>query len=113
MANAAVKFTPESGKITVSTLRRAEQIVVEIADTGIGIPRDDIEKLGRTFEQVENQFTKTKGGSGLGLAISKSLIELHSGVLQIDSEVGRGTTVRVILPARRKEIQFLNRRAVA
>jgi two-component system cell cycle sensor histidine kinase PleC len=109
----AVKFTPENGRITVSTQRRAEQIVIEIADTGIGIPRADIEKLGRPFEQVENQFTKTKGGSGLGLAISKSLIELHSGVLQIDSEVGHGTTVRVILPARRRETQAFNRRAVA
>ena len=76
-----------------------ENAVISIADTGIGIPPKDIEKLGRPFEQVENQFTKTKGGSGLGLAISKSLVELHGGSLSIDSEAGKGTTVTVRLPA--------------
>jgi two-component system cell cycle sensor histidine kinase PleC len=95
----AVKFTPERGQITVSTQKRGSHVILEISDTGIGIPKADIEKLGRPFEQVENQFTKTKGGSGLGLAISKSLVELHGGSLHIDSEVGKGTTVRAMLPA--------------
>jgi two-component system cell cycle sensor histidine kinase PleC len=95
----AVKFTPEKGRITIAAQRKGNRVVIEIADTGIGIPKADIDKLGRPFEQVENQFTKTKGGSGLGLAISKSLVELHRGTLQIDSEVGKGTVVRVSLPA--------------
>jgi two-component system cell cycle sensor histidine kinase PleC len=99
----AVKFTPEDGTITITTRRKASRAMIEIADTGIGIPKGDIEKLGRPFEQVENQFTKTKGGSGLGLAISKSLIELHGGEIQIESEVGRGTTVRVMLPSELRE----------
>ena len=72
--------------------------IFQIIDTGIGIPPLDIEKLGRPFEQVENQFTKSKGGSGLGLAISRSLIELHGGELQIRSTVGSGTEVTVRLP---------------
>jgi two-component system cell cycle sensor histidine kinase PleC len=72
--------------------------VFTIADTGIGIPQRDIQKLGRPFEQVENQFTKSRGGSGLGLAISRSLVELHNGRLDIASTVGRGTTVTVTLP---------------
>ena len=59
----------------------------------------ELPKLGRPFEQVENQFTKTRSGSGLGLAISKSLVELHDGTIEIDSEPGRGTTVTILIPA--------------
>lgn len=94
----AVKFTPDGGKVTVLAEHQDGKILIRIVDTGIGIPARDIEKLGRPFEQVENQFTKSKGGSGLGLAISKSLVELHSGSLDIESKVGAGTEVRVILP---------------
>ncbi|MGQ0485828.1 MAG: ATP-binding protein [Hyphomicrobiales bacterium] len=94
----AVKFTPEGGRVNVRAARQGETIVIAIKDSGIGIPPGDIEKLARPFEQVENQFTKSRGGSGLGLAISKSLVELHGGLLAIESEVGVGTEVRVVLP---------------
>ena len=94
----AVKFTPEGGKVKISARSLGETIEVRIEDTGIGIPAGDIEKLGRPFEQVENQFTKSKGGSGLGLAISMSLVELHGGNIAIESTVGAGTTVSVRLP---------------
>ena len=94
----AVKFTPEGGKVTISVKGADGHVVISILDTGIGIPARDIEKLGRPFEQVENQFTKSKGGSGLGLAISKSFVELHSGSLTINSTVGQGTDVIVRLP---------------
>ena len=95
----AVKFTPEGGKVTISGRTTATNFVFTITDTGIGIPQRDIQKLGRPFEQVENQFTKSRGGSGLGLAISRSLVELHNGTLDIVSVVGRGTTVTVTLPS--------------
>ncbi len=94
----AVKFTPEGGSVQINAALDGEWVNVQMIDTGIGIPAWDIEKLGRPFEQVENQFTKSKGGSGLGLAISKSLIELHGGELQIRSTVGSGTEVTVRLP---------------
>jgi two-component system, cell cycle sensor histidine kinase PleC len=94
----AVKFTPEGGEVKISIAKVKDSAKITIADTGIGIPGNDIEKLGRPFEQVENQFTKSKGGSGLGLAISKSLVDLHHGTLTIDSVVGVGTTVTVTLP---------------
>jgi two-component system, cell cycle sensor histidine kinase PleC len=93
----AVKFTPDGGRVKVSVTRHDGGAVVKIQDTGIGIPASDIEKLGRPFEQLENQMTKSKGGSGLGLAISKSLVELHHGSLKIASTVGKGTTVTVTL----------------
>ena len=67
-------------------------------DTGIGIARDALAKLGRPFEQVESQLTKSHQGSGLGLAIAKSLVELHGGTMRIRSILGRGTVVVVRLP---------------
>lgn len=99
----AVKFTPEGGHITVSTRRKDGFLAIAIRDTGIGIPARDIEKLGRPFEQVENQFTKSRGGSGLGLAISKSFVELHGGTLSIKSTVGQGTEVTVTFPLKPAE----------
>ncbi len=102
----AVKFTPEGGKVTVSAKLAKEFMSVSIRDTGIGIPARDIEKLGRPFEQVENQFTKTKGGSGLGLAISKSFVELHGGVLSIRSTAGKGTEVTVTFPVNTQRVQL-------
>jgi len=102
----AVKFTPEGGKVTVSATSVRETISISIRDTGIGIPARDIEKLGRPFEQVENQFTKSKGGSGLGLAISKSFVELHGGTLTIKSAVGQGTEVTISFPVSAPQVQL-------
>jgi len=102
----AVKFTPEGGKVTVAALVENQSMTIAIRDTGIGIPSRDIEKLGRPFEQVENQFTKTKGGSGLGLAISKSFVELHGGALSIRSTVGQGTEVTVSFPVSAPQVQL-------
>ncbi len=94
----AVKFTPEKGKVTVRGRLSRGAVVVAIQDSGIGIARDALAKLGRPFEQVESQFTKTQHGSGLGLAIAKSLIQLHGGVMRIRSTPGVGTTVILRLP---------------
>jgi two-component system, cell cycle sensor histidine kinase PleC len=94
-----VKFTPEGGQVTVAVKAAGGATEIAISDTGIGIEASELPKLGRPFEQVENQFTKTRSGSGLGLAISKSLVELHDGTIEIDSEPGRGTTVTIVIPA--------------
>lgn len=94
----AVKFTPESGQVTVRMSKAKGHAKISITDTGIGIPEPELGKLGRPFEQVENQFTKSHRGSGLGLAISRSLVELHGGQFEIKSSVGKGTTVICHLP---------------
>jgi two-component system, cell cycle sensor histidine kinase PleC len=94
----AVKFTPEKGRITVRGRVSRGAVLIGIQDSGIGIPRDALKKLGRPFEQVESQLTKTQHGSGLGLAIAKSLVELHGGEMRIRSTLGAGTTVVVRLP---------------
>ena len=100
----AVKFTPEGGDIVVVLSREDDDRVrVAVTDTGIGIAAEDLERLARPFEQVEGQHSKTTQGTGLGLALTKSLIELHGGVLTIESEPGRGTTVSFDLPVRRPD----------
>ena len=96
----AVKFTRDGGRVDVHLSRIRGQVKIAIKDTGIGIAEGDIAKLGRPFEQVENQFTKSHQGSGLGLAISRALIELHGGSFTIKSREGQGTTVTCILPTR-------------
>jgi two-component system cell cycle sensor histidine kinase PleC len=102
----AVKFTPEGGRVTIRARATVGGWVsVSIADTGIGIPEDALARLGRPFEQVESQLTKSHQGSGLGLAIAKSLTELHLGTMRIHSTLGRGTMVLLRLPVTRPTTQ--------
>jgi two-component system cell cycle sensor histidine kinase PleC len=101
----AVKFTPDRGAVTVRGHVRAGKVTIAIEDTGIGIPKDALRKLGRPFEQVESQLTKRHQGSGLGLAIAKSLTEMHGGAMRIYSKLGKGTTVVVRLPLETKLLQ--------
>jgi two-component system cell cycle sensor histidine kinase PleC len=94
----AVKFTPDGGRITVRARVVGTYVNIAIEDTGIGIPKEALKKLGKPFEQVESQLTKSHRGSGLGLAIAKSLSELHGGAMRIRSTLGSGTIVLVRLP---------------
>jgi two-component system cell cycle sensor histidine kinase PleC len=94
----AVKFTPDDGRVVVRSYVLADRIVLLIADTGIGIAPQSLARLGRPFEQVESQLTKTYPGSGLGLAIARSLTNLHGGSMKLRSKLGAGTVVRVSLP---------------
>jgi two-component system, cell cycle sensor histidine kinase PleC len=94
----AVKFTPDGGKVVVRTRLLDDNIVLMIADTGIGIAPHSLARLGRPFEQVESQLTKTYHGSGLGLAIARSLTHLHGGSMRLRSKLGTGTVVYVSLP---------------
>ncbi|BBF93518.1 PAS domain-containing sensor histidine kinase [Blastochloris tepida] len=94
----AVKFTPEGGAVTVRARAWGGTALVVIEDTGIGIPKAAMARLGRPFEQVQSQFTKSHKGSGLGLAIAMSLVELHRGAVKIRSTEGRGTKVMLRLP---------------
>ena len=97
----ALKFTPRGGKVTVRTGLEAgaggERVRVAVVDTGIGISEQDMHRLAKPFEQIESQLSKTQQGSGLGLALTKSLIEMHQGQLDIESEPGKGTTVSFTL----------------
>src|SRR3954466_8712910 len=94
----AVKFTPDEGKVVVRGQMLSDSIVLVIADTGIGIAPDSLRRLGKPFEQVESQLTKSYQGSGLGLAIARSLTGLHGGTMRLRSKLGAGTVVRITLP---------------
>jgi two-component system, cell cycle sensor histidine kinase PleC len=94
----AVKFTPDGGRVIVRSRQVEDSVVLLIADTGIGIAPQSLRRLGRPFEQVESQLTKTYHGSGLGLAIARSLANLHGGSMRLRSKLGSGTVVRVSLP---------------
>ncbi len=96
----AIKFTPQGGSITISAALTDKSVHLTVADTGVGIAAKDLERLARPFEQVEHQFAKTKEGTGLGLALTKSLTEMHGGRMEVDSTVGDGTRVQIILPVR-------------
>jgi len=96
----AVKFTPRGGTVTVLTAAFGDEVRLSVRDSGIGISAEDIARLAQPFEQIESQHAKTQQGTGLGLALTKSLIEMHGGRLDFQSEPGHGTTVSVFLPVR-------------
>ncbi len=98
----AVKFTDPGGRITVTARADArEGVSLSVADTGVGIPERDIERVLEPFTQVDTSFSRRHEGTGLGLALSRALVEHHGGTLSIDSEVGVGTVVTVRLPGER------------
>ncbi len=94
----AIKFTPAGGTVAVRAWRAPSGVVIEVADTGIGIAPVDLPKALEPFGQVENAITRTYEGTGLGLPLAKNLVELHGGSFEIASEAGRGTAVRITFP---------------
>ncbi|HLE44132.1 MAG TPA: ATP-binding protein, partial [Methylomirabilota bacterium] len=96
----AVKYTPEGGRVTVSARPGGDgRLEVAVADTGVGIPPTDLPRITERFYRVDKARSRELGGTGLGLAIVKHLVLAHGGALGIESTPGRGTTVRVTLPA--------------
>jgi two-component system cell cycle sensor histidine kinase PleC len=96
----AVKYTPTGGRIGVRVRRLGDAVNIFVEDSGVGIPKEALAKLGRPFEWVKMDASKPTEGSGLGLAIARSLAELHGGGLRIRSCEGMGTVVMVNLPTR-------------
>ncbi len=92
-----VKYTPPGGTVTV-TARPEKGIEITVRDTGTGISKTDLERLGQPFEQVENAEVRAKEGTGLGLALVKALAALHGGEAVLASALGEGTSVTVRLP---------------
>jgi signal transduction histidine kinase len=102
----AVKATPSGGHIDVSVADEAEGIVLSVRDTGVGIPPKDLQRVLEPFVQVENALNRRHEGTGLGLALVKAMIEIHGGRVELDSEVGKGTIVRLIFPRERLAAPF-------
>lgn len=87
----AVKYTPDHGEITVSALDKDDDIQIEVADTGMGIPPKDLPRIFERFYRVDRARSRELGGTGLGLSIVKHIIEAHGGTVSAESEVGKGS----------------------
>ncbi len=94
----SIKFTPPGGKISIEVKVAGKNVEVSVSDTGVGIAKDLQDKIFSKFYQVENKGTQKIDGSGLGLYITKKIIEAHNGSISVESEEGKGTTMRFILP---------------
>jgi signal transduction histidine kinase len=120
----AVKFTPEGGSVCISAqmseygmlnadvkraanvsysqaeIQHTHYIQISVADTGIGIKNDDLNRIFNPFEQVDGSSSRAYQGTGLGLSLTRNLVELHGGTIWVESEgEGKGTTFRFVLPA--------------
>jgi len=94
----AVKFTPDSGYVSINSFAQEENLVVSITDTGGGIPREEISRLGERFYRVDKTRSRELGGTGLGLSIVKHLMMAHGGKMEIESQLGKGTKVSLFFP---------------
>ncbi|MBS3121414.1 PAS domain-containing protein [Candidatus Woesearchaeota archaeon] len=94
----AVKYSKEGSSIRITAKKRNKNIQFDVIDKGIGIKKDDLNKVFEKFYQAEDPMIRQQGGSGLGLSIVKKIIELHNGTINIQSEFGYGTTISFTLP---------------
>lgn len=94
----AVKFTPEGGKVTIGGKRIGSRLHFWVEDNGIGIAEADLDRLGRPFVQLDNDYTRRYEGTGLGLSLVKGMVALHEGTMSIESAPGEGTIVSISLP---------------
>ena len=94
----AVRFTSGGGRVRVGLAERDGRAVLEVEDTGIGIPTRDLPRIFERFYRVDRARSRETGGTGLGLSIARHVAERHGGRIEAESELGRGSTFRVTLP---------------
>jgi signal transduction histidine kinase len=94
----AVNYTPAGGRITLEVRRTEEGVQLEVADTGIGIPSDDLPRIFERFYRADKGRSRELGGTGLGLSIVKHIAEAHGGRVSVESQVGKGSRFTVSLP---------------
>ncbi|MGD8821075.1 MAG: ATP-binding protein, partial [Anaerolineae bacterium] len=96
----AIKYSQPGGTVAITVQGELDQsVMVQVQDEGIGIPAEDLTRIGERFYRADKARSRAAGGSGLGLAIARALIEAHGGTLWIESQEGQGTTVHFRLPA--------------
>lgn len=96
----AIKFTPSGGSVTVATRMRKKSLLIQVKDTGIGIPKEELSTLFSEFQRLEG--TKHLEGTGLGLFIVKTIVEGHGGEVAVESELGAGSTFSILLPSSKR-----------
>lgn len=104
----AIKYNKDAGNIDVNINCNEDYIDIKVKDTGIGIPSDKLEDIFEKFKQVDNRLTKVSEGSGIGLSIVKSLVNLHDGIISVNSKVGLGSEFKVSIPNKTILNQNLN-----
>ena len=94
----SVKYTPLDGKIEVCIKDQVDSVLIQVRDTGIGIPRDEVQNLFNEFYRATNARRIERDGTGLGLAIARQVVERHNGKIWVESEEGKGSTFSIVLP---------------
>ena len=102
LVNNAIMYSPAESNLTINVYKQSQFGVVEVIDEGIGIDRGDINRVFERFYRVDTARSRNSGGTGLGLAIVKHLVELHHGKIEVESDLGSGTTMRVKIPLARQ-----------
>ncbi|MCK5083158.1 MAG: ATP-binding protein, partial [Candidatus Omnitrophica bacterium] len=93
-----IKYSQEKGSVTISSQEKDSFICINISDTGIGIPEEDIERIFERFYRVDKARSRQLGSTGLGLAIVKHIIQAHGGEVSVQSQLGKGSTFSFTLP---------------
>jgi len=99
----AVKYSRENGEIDLRAVQRGSELVLSVTDNGLGIGKDDLPRIFERFYRADKARSRELGGTGLGLAIVKHIAQLHGGRVEAESELGHGTTIRVVLPVGNRE----------
>lgn len=99
LVNNAILYNRPDGRVTLSVVSQDDQVVLKVADTGIGIPEAELSRVFDRFFRIDRARSRASGGSGLGLAICKSIVEAHGGTIEVSSRCGQGTTFTVRLPS--------------
>ncbi len=94
----AVKYSPHPAEVLVTIEKRPTEFLVRVADKGVGIPAEDVDRIFERFYAVDKSHSRSLGGSGLGLSIVERIVEKHQGKIEVESEVGKGTTFTITLP---------------
>lgn len=98
----SINYNKEGGNVTLRAAKENDYVVVEIADTGIGIPKDKLPFIFEQFYIIKGKKTQVVGSTGLGLSIVKKIVDAHSGIIKVKSEPGKGSTFKVFLPRVKK-----------
>lgn len=94
----AIKYTPSGGTVTISCLLGHKNAIIEVIDTGLGIPKDVLPNIYQPFQRINSDEHLAESGTGLGLSIVKAIVEQHGGTVTAESELGKGSCFRVTLP---------------
>ena len=95
----AIKYNKPGGQVCITTRQQPEEAMIEVKDSGIGIPEESLQRVFERFYRVDKSRSKQTGGTGLGLSIVKHIVEYHNGRIELSSELGTGTTIRIWLPS--------------